>query len=162
MKDTSIETFVKSTDTYKKYHELYMKNEIDFNTYWDKISPYYNKCYIEQIKENNYLFYFKNLFRDRIFFERIHKYMISVNWNWGVVNQPSIYNLKSCCLELFQNVMFEDSVDNYCSSGGFKVGFYNKNLIIQFKERGFSDNILFEKIISLNDIRKIKLEKINE
>lgn len=159
---TEVQLFVESHPIYEKYDNLLKNEQINFKQYWKRIQPLYNKYHIQQIKKYNYLNYFKILFKDKKFFEDIRNYMESVNWTWNDNDVPTIYKLKSNCLELFRNVMFRDSVNNFCSSGGFKVGYYNQSLIIQFGEYHNMDKIIFEKKITINDIRKLKLEKITK
>lgn len=132
------------------------------NDYWDKeLEPLYDKSYFEWLNEINCVEYHKLLFSDSEFFEKILDYMKSINWYWGNKKIPTINNLKNCVLELSYN-----SNGSEIQSGGFHVTFCpNKFLIVQFEKFSSEfnckkDDILFEKIITVKDMRERKLKKL--
>jgi hypothetical protein len=56
----------------------------------------------------------------RLNFEKIHQYMVAVNWGYGFENQvPSIDTLRETAREVLQQVATCDRPNSMCSTGGF-------------------------------------------
>jgi len=152
--------------SFDEYCKKFLTN--DWNNYWDDVlKPLYEIEYWKIINKNNV----KNLLEDifeQFDFERVEKYMKSVNWTWNDRSStPTIKELKSCVLNLVSEIVDKNKIihnPSTISTGGFSVSLYFINNIPSKIKIEFSknDGTKITKKTDLSIIRKKKLEKINE
>lgn len=73
---------------------------------------------------------------DFLEFEKIHKVMKFLNWEWALENRvPEIYELRHFVRKLINELIDENLVEIQC--GGFRVRKGNESIIVTFEVESF-------------------------
>jgi len=144
--------------------EKYGDSKNDHFREWcnDEMMPQYTIVYLEWLESIKCTEFHKLLFEDNDFFEKIQNYMKRVGWTRGESYAPSIDALKNTVLELSYYPKWYSSIDEctICSSGGFEIHFHPKKYLKVVFQNYDGDDTMFEKTITIVDIRKLKLNRL--